>query len=70
MICNLEELAEILCCQTGSFLITYLGLPLGAKFKSTEIWNGVIEKVEKGFGYMAVAIPINGGQTYTQSQTS
>nr|XP_009610448.1 uncharacterized protein LOC104104150 [Nicotiana tomentosiformis]XP_016449348.1 PREDICTED: uncharacterized protein LOC107774363 [Nicotiana tabacum] len=34
---NLEDLAEILSCKTGSFPTTYLGLPLGAKFKSTGI---------------------------------
>jgi hypothetical protein len=27
--------------------MTYLGLPLGASFKSISIWNGVIEKVER-----------------------
>jgi hypothetical protein len=25
----------------------YLGMPLGASFKSISIWNGVIEKVER-----------------------
>jgi hypothetical protein len=27
--------------------MTYLGLSLEASFKSTSIWNGVIEKVER-----------------------
>jgi hypothetical protein len=27
--------------------MTYLGLPLGASYKSTSIWNGVIEKMER-----------------------
>ncbi|XP_019234325.1 PREDICTED: uncharacterized protein LOC109214820 [Nicotiana attenuata] len=44
---NLRELADILGCNIGSLPATYLGLPLGAKFKSTEAWNGVIEKFEK-----------------------
>nr|XP_016434745.1 PREDICTED: uncharacterized protein LOC107761094 [Nicotiana tabacum] len=44
---NLAELAEILCCNTGSFPTTYLGLPLGAKFKATFSWGSVIEKFEK-----------------------
>ncbi|WMV40276.1 hypothetical protein MTR67_033661 [Solanum verrucosum] len=44
---NLEKFADILSCNIGSFPTTYLGLPLGAKFKSPEIWNGVIEKMEK-----------------------
>lgn len=44
---NLDELAVIMCCGIGSFPTTYLGLPLGAKYKSAVAWNGVIEKVEK-----------------------
>jgi len=44
---NLEELASILGCSVGEFPATYLGLPLGAKYKSTAIWGRVIEKFEK-----------------------
>ena len=44
---NLEELAGILSCKIGSLPTTYLGLLLGASFKSSGIWNGVIEKMEK-----------------------
>jgi len=44
---NLEELADIMGCNIGSFPSTYLGLPLGAQHKSTEIWTGVIGKFEK-----------------------
>ncbi|CAN4122517.1 unnamed protein product [Withania somnifera] len=36
---NLNELADILSCSTGTLPTTYLGLPLGTKFKSTDIWN-------------------------------
>lgn len=43
---NLDELAGILSCDIAALLTTYLGLPLGAKFKSTEVWSGVIEKFE------------------------
>jgi hypothetical protein len=25
----------------------YLGLPLGASYKATSIWNGIIEKMER-----------------------
>lgn len=46
-VANLEELADILSCKTGSLPTTYLGLPLGASFKSSGIGNGVIEKMEK-----------------------
>lgn len=41
------ELADIMGFTIGNFPTTYLGLPLGATHKATEIWNGVIEKFEK-----------------------
>lgn len=44
---ELDMLAELMYCTTGSFPTSYLGLPLGAKYKSIEIWKGVIEKFEK-----------------------
>ena len=31
----------------GELPITYLGMPLGSKSKSKEIWSGVIEKCER-----------------------
>ncbi|KAG5620677.1 hypothetical protein H5410_005895 [Solanum commersonii] len=34
---NLEELADIMGCNIGSFPFTYLGLPLADQYKSTEI---------------------------------
>ena len=33
--------------EVGALSTIYLGLPLGAKSMSMEIWNGVIEKCEK-----------------------
>lgn len=44
---NIEELASVMGCSIGTFPTTYLGLPLGSKFKNVEIWNGIIEKFEK-----------------------
>ena len=44
---NLAKLARIMRCNIGSFPKTYLGLPLGAKFKSNGIWLGRIEKFGK-----------------------
>lgn len=44
---ELDMLAELMYCTTGPFPTSYLGLPLCAKYKSIEIWNGVIEKFEK-----------------------
>nr|XP_009587165.1 uncharacterized protein LOC104084912 [Nicotiana tomentosiformis] len=34
-------------CKVGSLPTTYLGLPLGASYKDTTVWNPVIERVEK-----------------------
>jgi hypothetical protein len=43
---NVDSFAHILGCQVVSLSMTYLGLPLGASFKSISIWSGVLEKVE------------------------
>jgi hypothetical protein len=43
----IEELANILYCNNSSLPLRYLGLPLGAPFKSKAIWDGVVEKMEK-----------------------
>jgi hypothetical protein len=40
-------LAHLLGCRVASLPLTYLGLPLGASYKSMSIWNGVIEKMER-----------------------
>jgi hypothetical protein len=42
-----EELANLLGCRVASLPMTYLSLSLGASYKSTSIWNGVIEKMER-----------------------
>ena len=44
---NLRVLADILCCQIGSLPMSCLGMPLGSSFKSTSIWNPIIEKMER-----------------------
>jgi hypothetical protein len=44
----MEDLVGILGCQCASLPMKYLGLPLGAKFKETIIWNPIIEKMERG----------------------
>uniref|UniRef100_A0A2N9H040 Uncharacterized protein n=1 Tax=Fagus sylvatica TaxID=28930 RepID=A0A2N9H040_FAGSY len=43
----LEELADILGCKTSTLPMKYLGLPLGASFKSKNIWNPIVEKLER-----------------------
>jgi len=44
---NIQILAGVLGCKINSFPITYLGLPLGAKFKEKAIWDPVIRRFEK-----------------------
>ncbi|KAG7961552.1 hypothetical protein I3843_09G022900 [Carya illinoinensis] len=44
---NNPSLASFLDCKVSALLMTYLGLQLGATFKATAIWDGVVEKIEK-----------------------
>ena len=44
---NLDALANILSCRVGNLPMKYLGMPLGTSFKTTSIWNPILEKVEK-----------------------
>ncbi|WMV28367.1 hypothetical protein MTR67_021752 [Solanum verrucosum] len=44
---NMSCLASILGGEIGVLPTIYLGMPLGAKSKSIDIWNSVIEKCEK-----------------------
>ncbi|KAL4594155.1 hypothetical protein ACB092_12G000800 [Castanea dentata] len=44
---NLDVLARILCCKVGCLPMTYLGMPLGAHYKVSSIWNPIIERMEK-----------------------
>jgi hypothetical protein len=34
-------------CRVGSLPMTYLGMPLGASYKSVSTWEGVVEKMER-----------------------
>lgn len=44
---NINLLNDLLDCKVAFLHMKYLGLPLGAHFKAKNIWDGVIEKVEK-----------------------
>jgi hypothetical protein len=44
---NVERLASILDCRVSSLFMKYLGLPLGASFKTKSIWDDIIEKIER-----------------------
>jgi hypothetical protein len=44
---DVEALALVLGGQIASLPMKYLGLPLGARYKSKEIWNPILEKMER-----------------------
>ena len=44
---NVQALAEFLGCRVGALLMTYLGMQLGASYKSPSIWNPILEKFEQ-----------------------
>ena len=44
---NLEEFAKVLGCKASSLPSTYLGLPLGAPYKSSRVWEGVEKRFKK-----------------------
>ena len=44
---NVHVLAEILGCPIESLPMTYLGMPLGASFKSPTVWNPILERTER-----------------------
>ncbi|RVW27606.1 hypothetical protein CK203_099119 [Vitis vinifera] len=43
----METLASVLGCKIGSLPTSYLGLPLGAPYKSTRVWDAVEERFRK-----------------------
>ena len=47
---NVEILADELGCKVGCLPSTYLGLPLGARFRSAAVWDGVEERFRKRLG--------------------
>ena len=44
---NLSTLADIMHYWIASLPMTYLGMPLGSSFKSKDIWNSIVEKMER-----------------------
>ena len=44
---DVEALANVLGGWIASLPMKYLGLPLGARYKSKEIWNPILEKMER-----------------------
>lgn len=44
---NMEYLSSFFGFKVACFLTAYLGLPLGASFKSVALWNPAIERFER-----------------------
>ena len=44
---NMEEFAKVLGCKVGTLPTIYLGLPLGAPYKSSRVWERVEERFQK-----------------------
>ena len=44
---NIADVVDVLGCKQDSFLMKYLGLPLGANVKDSSIWNPIIEKMKR-----------------------
>ena len=44
---SMQPLADLLCCRIGVLPMLYLGMPLGAQYKALNVWNFVLEKIER-----------------------
>ena len=44
---NLDDLAAIMGYKIAKLPMSYLGMPLGAKFKSKSIWDPILEKMKR-----------------------
>jgi hypothetical protein len=44
---DIDNLVQVLGGRVGSLPMKYLGLPLGVRYKSKEIWNPILEKMER-----------------------
>ena len=59
---NMEELASGLGCKAGSFLTSYLGLPLGAKHKALGVWDSIEERFRKRLASWKIQYISKGGR--------
>ena len=58
---QVQSLANILGCRIEKLPTTYLGMPLGYKHKALEIWDGILEKIERKLAkWKAKHLPMGG----------
>lgn len=46
-VANILNLEDILGCKVENMQTVYLGMPLGNEHKSIQIWDGIVEKIER-----------------------
>jgi hypothetical protein len=68
---NVDGLAAIMGCKIISLPMNYLGLPLGANFKSKSIWDPILEKMERKLsGWQRMYLSKGGRVTLIKSTLS
>jgi hypothetical protein len=68
---NISVLGDIMYCRIGSLPMTYLGMPLGSSFKSKDIWNSILEKMERRLaGWKSLYLSKGGRLTLLKSTLS
>jgi hypothetical protein len=68
---DISVLAESLCCRIGVLPLSYLGMPLGASYKATAVWNPILEKMERRLsGWQKLYLSKGGRLTLLKSTLS
>jgi hypothetical protein len=68
---DIGVLADTLGCNINQLPMSYLGLPLGAKFKSKHIWDPILEKMERKLaGWQRMYLSKGGRVTLIKSTLS
>ncbi|KAG5571307.1 hypothetical protein H5410_061073 [Solanum commersonii] len=60
---QIQQLANILGCRVEHLPTIYLGMPLGSKHKTMELWNGILVKTEKKLARWKAQYLSLGGRT-------